>query len=402
MKLSRIATSITESVTLELNARTASLRKAGKPVIHLGGGEPVSLAPAGALSKAENLFRSRAVRYGPASGIVELKEGIVDYTKRYYDYDIETSNVIISAGAKQALMVALQAIVDSGDEVAFAAPYWVSYPDMVTLAGGKSKIIEPANGTLIPSLEDFKTHISDRTRVIIINSPSNPSGLMVEKSTIKGLIALCKERDIFLIMDDIYHRLVFSGAEHTNALSLLSESLNDTPVVIINGVSKAYAMTGYRVGWAVAPKSLISLMGKIQGHQTSGPSPLNQFAALGALEGDQLSVERLCKSLEDNSKLLVKELQSVNGVKLTPPTATFYCFADFSAIEPDSSKLAERLLDKALVATVPGVAFGKEGYLRLSTCGSEESIIEGIRRIRWALDPKAGDELEIDGGVLRR
>lgn len=402
MHLSQIAQAIAESATLKLNATAAQLKRAGEPLIHLGGGEPVSLAPEGAVAAGEALFRSRAIRYAPASGLPELREGVVRYVARYYGHEIAANEVIISGGAKQALMVALQAIVDPGDEVVFAAPYWVSYPEMVKLAGGASVVVEASDGSFVPSFADFEAAVTPRTRALILNSPSNPTGMVYDKSLLQQLIALCEDRDIYLIMDDIYHRLIFEGAEATSCHALARKHHDESRLIVINGVSKAYAMTGYRVGWAVAAAPLIKAMGSIQGHQTSGPSPLNQLCALGALDGDQSSVDELCAQLQKNRDLLLGELSQLPGIEPTPPQGTFYCFVDFSHYQSDADALAALLLEKALVAAVPGGAFGRDGHLRLSTCGAADDLVEACRRIRWILSSDGPATLEVAGKTLSR
>lgn len=403
MHLSRVAQSISESVTLKLNATAAALRKAGEPLIHLGGGEPVTLAPQAAVDSSEELFRSRAIRYAPASGLPEMKAAVVDYTRRFYGgHEIAPANVLVSSGAKQAIAMALAAIVDPGDEVVFAAPYWVSYPEMVKLVGGVPVVVEAADGGFVPTLAEFEAKLSDKTRAIIINSPSNPTGAVFERELLQALISRCEERGIYIVMDDIYHQLVFDGFEPPSAFSLVADNGESSKLIVINGVSKSYAMTGYRIGWAVAAAPLVKAMGAMQGHQTSGPSSLTQLAAIGAMAHGDPDVAALVTKLQVNRDLLLGKLQAIEGVKVAPPKGTFYCFADFSAIEPDSSKLAGFLLDKVLVAVVPGVAFGRDGHLRISTCGSAEDINEACRRLAWALDPEGGPTLEIAGKTLQR
>jgi aspartate aminotransferase len=402
-QLSRVARSISESVTLKLNATAAALRKAGEPLIHLGGGEPVTLAPEAAVTNSEALFRSRAIRYAPASGLPEMKAAVVDYTRRFYGgHAITPANVLVSSGAKQAIAMALAAIVDPGDEVVFGAPYWVSYPEMVKLVGGVPVVVEASDGGFVPTLEDFDAKLGDATRAVIINSPSNPTGAVFERELLQALIARCEERDIYIVMDDIYHQLVFDGFEPPSAFELSSNNGDDSKLIVINGVSKSYAMTGYRIGWAVAAPPVIKAMGAMQGHQTSGPCSLTQLAAIGAIADGDADVAALVAKLKDNRDLLLGQLRAIEGVKVAAPKGTFYCFADFSAKEPDSAKLAAFLLEKVLVAAVPGVAFGREGHLRISTCGAAEDITEACRRVAWALDPAAGDTLEISGKTLKR
>jgi aspartate aminotransferase len=237
---------------------------------------------------------------------------------------------------------------------------------------------------------------------VIINSPNNPSGAMYSEDFIAGVVRFCEQRGLYLIMDDIYHRLIFDGRKPISCYDYAEDLSENSKLVVINGVSKQYAMTGFRIGWAVANKKLIEAMTNIQGHQTSGPSSLLQHAAVAAINGVQSSVEGLRMTLENNRNVMMAELDAFDGVKATKPDGTFYCFADFSTYEKDSTKLAEFLVDKVRVVTVPGVEFGMEGYLRLSTCGSIKDITEGIERMKWALDPNAPNELYIGDRKLVR
>ena len=385
MSISRIASGIGESVTLKLNATVAALRAKGESIIHLGGGEPKSKAPQEAVAAGTELLATGEVRYAPASGTPAMKVAVVDYTARYYDHKIEPHNVIISGGAKQAIMTALRAVVDPGDEVMFPQPYWVSYPDMARLCGGVPTAVAPSNGSLIISLDDITARVTSKTKVIMVNSPSNPTGVVLGENFIRGIVEFCEQRGIYLIMDDIYHRLIFDGRSPISSYRFAKADPADSKLITINGVSKAYAMTGFRIGWAVANPKLIKVMGNIQGHETSGPSSLSQAAALGALKSDQTSVEDLRSTLETNRNLLMDKLSGISGARVTKPGGTFYSFADFREYDTDSLQLAEYLLEKARVVTVPGVAFGLDGYLRISFCGSQEDIIQGVDQIKAAL-----------------
>ena len=324
-----------------------------------------------------------------------MKKAVVKYTTDNYNYDVKPENVIASGGAKQSIMVALQAILDPGDEIVFSVPYWVSYPDMVKLCGAIPIAVRPKDGSFYPTLKDIEGACTSKTKIIIINSPNNPSGAMYSEQFIAEMVELCEKREIYLMMDDIYHRLIFEGRKLVSAFKFLKRSLDDSKLIVINGASKQYAMTGFRVGWAVAAKSLIKVMTNIQGHQTSGPSNIAQVAAVSAINGPQTSVEELRLSLEKNTKVMMEQLATIPGVKATKPDGTFYCFADFSHFDKDSTKLAYFLLEKVMVITVPGIEFGLDGFLRLSTCGSSQDIIEGIKRIKWALDPASPKELLI-------
>nr|MDA3905015.1 aminotransferase class I/II-fold pyridoxal phosphate-dependent enzyme [Bacteroidales bacterium] len=371
-------------------------------VIHLGGGEPKSKSPLDAITALTSHVNSGEVRYAPADGSVDMKKAVIRYTLENYKRLVEPKNIVVSSGAKQALMVALQAILNPQDEVLFPAPYWVSYPEMVKLCGAIPVPVVPEDGTFTPTMNDIKQNVTSYTKVIIINSPNNPSGAVYPESLIAEIVQFCEKKGIYLIMDDIYQKLVYNGVKVANPFDFVKDFSDNSKLVIINGVSKAYAMTGFRIGWAVASKELIAVMSNIQGHQTSGPSILLQKAAIGAINGVQSSTNALRTTLENNRKILVERLKAFNGIHLLPPDGTFYTFVDFSAYEKDSTKLSKFLLDKVKVLTMPGKEFGMEGYLRISFCGSIKDINEGIDRIKWAVDPDSANELYIGERKLVR
>ena len=402
MSISQIGRSISESATLKLNEMAAILRAKGEPVIHLGGGEPKSKPPIDALVTASALLNSGEIRYTPADGIPALKKAVIRYTQEFYDRAIGPENVICSGGAKQCIMVALQAILNPQEEVVYPAPYWVSYPEMAKLCGGVGVPVYSEDGTFYPRLKDIELKVGPYTRAVIINSPNNPSGAMYPEQFIAEIVEFCEQRDLYLIMDDIYHRLIFDGRKPINCYKYAKKLDESSKLIVVNGVSKQYAMTGFRIGWAVANKKLISVMTNIQSHQTSGPSALCQQAAVGALMGVQSSVESLRITLENNRNVLVARLKTFDGVKVHNPDGTFYCFADFSAYNKSSQKLAKSLLDKVRVLVMPGVEFGVDGYLRISYCGTIKDITEGIERMKWVLDPNAPNELYIGNRKLVR
>ena len=402
MSLSLIGKSIKESATLKLNEKAAILREKGEPIIHLGGGEPKTKAPIDAILAAANLLNSGEVRYTPADGIPALKQAIIRYTDEFYNRKVEPLNVIASSGAKQAIMVALQAILNPQEEVLYPAPYWVSYPEMAKLIGAVPVPVYPEDGSFYPTMKDIERYVTSYTKVIIINSPNNPSGAIYSEGFISEIVEFCERKGIYLIMDDIYHRLVFDGKKPINCYQFAKDLSENSRLIVINGVSKQYAMTGFRIGWAVANKKVIDAMVNIQSHQTSGPSVVMQKAAVGALNGLQSGVESLRLILENNRNIMMDRLNSFDGVKAYKPDGTFYCFADFSHYYKDSVKLAAYLLEKVRVAVVPGVEFGMEGFIRLSTCGTVKDITEGIERIKWALDPNAPNELFIGDRKLVR
>jgi len=402
MSISLIAGSVRESATLALNEKAAILRARGEPLIHLGGGEPKAKAPVDALLAAAALLNSGEIRYTPSAGTPAMKAAIIRYTHEFYGRKVTPYEVIASSGAKQAVMVALRAILDPMDEVVFPAPYWVSYPEMVRLCGAVPVPVVPEDGTLVPSTQDILNGSGSHTKAVILNSPSNPSGLMIPPEVIKDVVEFCEKEGLYLIMDDIYHRLTFDGKRWTNPYTYAIDLGKTSRLIVINGVSKAYAMTGLRLGWAVANPRLIEVMTNIQSHETSGPAGLLQAAAVAAINGVQSSVENLRTQLENRKNILMARLRAFDGVKVTEPDGTFYAFADFSAYEKDSLKLSTFLLDKVQVATVPGVAFGRDGHLRISYCGPEKDVMEGIERIKWALDPNSPNELYLGDRKLIR
>src|ERR1039457_6498305 len=402
MSLSQLARSICESPTLKLNETAALLREKGEPVIHLGGGEPKSKAPIDAVINCTSVLNTGEVRYTAPDGIPSLKKAIIRYTEEHYKKIASADNVIVSGGAKQALMVLLHAILDPKEEVIFLAPYWVSYPEMVKLAGGVPVVVTAEDGTFYPTVKEITDAVGSYTKAIILNSPNNPSGAMYSRDFVTEMVEFCEKKSIYLIMDDIYNRLVFEGKSAPICYDFARTPLEQSKLVVINGVSKTYAMTGFRIGWAVANSELAEAMGNIQSQQTSGPAAPSQWAAVGALNGVQSSVESLRLTLENNRNVMVNRLAAMDGVKVTKPGGTFYCFPDFSAYEKDTQKLSRLLLEKVRVVTVPGREFGMEGHLRLSFCGGMREVTEGIERIRWAIDPSAPNEMFLGDRKLVR
>ena len=241
------------------------------------------------------------------------------------------------------------------------------------------------------------------TKAIILNSPNNPSGVVYSDDFVAGVVELCEQRDLYLIMDDTYNRLIFDGRAPTNCYRFSkARSLDGSKLVVINCVSKMYAMTGFRIGWTVASKELVRAMTNIQSQETSGPAAPSQWAAVGALNGVQSCIENLRMTLENNRNVMLNHLGAFSGVRVVKPGGTFYCFPDFSAYSKDSQKLSRFLLDKVRVVSVPGREFGMEGHLRLSFCGTIKEITEGLDRIKWAIDPDAPNELYLGDRKLTR
>lgn len=395
MSISHLARSIAESATLKLNEQAKLLADQGQPVIHLGGGEPKNKVPITAVLSSAAKLTAGDVKYVPTDGTPSLKKAIIRYTEENYGWLVAPENVIVSSGAKQSLFNVLVSILDPQDEVIVLAPYWVSYPEMVKMVYGRPVIVRPEDGTFQPRLEEVERAISSYTKAIIVNSPNNPSGAVYSEDFIAGLVDLCEHRDIYLIMDDIYHKLVFDGIRPVSAYRYTDKTIETTKIIVVNGVSKLYGMTGFRIGWAVANRALVEVMKNVQAQTTSCPANLSMAAAEGALTGVQSTVESLRLGIQNNRDVMMTELRTFPGVKVTKPCGTFYCLPDFRAFSSSSEELAAFLLKKALVVTVPGKEFGAEGHLRLSYCGAVKDITEGIKRIRWALDPEAPNEIYI-------
>ena len=402
MSVSQLARSIKASPTLRLNETAAKLREKGEPVIHLGGGEPKTKAPLDAVLNCSTQLNTGEVRYAPADGLLGLKKAILRYTDENYGRLLAPQNVIVSSGAKQSIMTLLYAILEPKDEVIYPAPYWVSYPEMVKLAGGVGVAVTPEDGSFLPTVPDIADKVGSYTKAIILNSPNNPSGIMYPADFVTEMVEFCEKKDLWLVMDDLYNRLVFDGQKAPNPYDYAKLPVEQSKLVVVQGVSKMYAMTGFRIGWALGQRELVEAMTNIQSHQTSGPVTVSQWAAIGALSGVQTSIESLRLTLENQRNIMVERLSTIPGVRVTKPDGTFYCFPDFSAYVKDSQKLAEFLLERVRVVTVPGKEFGMDGHLRLSYCGTIKEIMDGVERIKWALDPNGPNELFLGDRKLVR
>ena len=402
MNLSHMARSISESPTLKLNEAARRLREKGEPVIHLGGGEPKSRTPIDAIVRCTAVLNTGEVRYAPADGIPALKQAVIRYTEDHYGRKPAPENVLISSGTKHAIMVALHAVLDPHEEVIIPAPYWASYPEMVRIAGGVPVKVVAEDGGFIPSVDEIAEAVGSHTKAVLVNSPNNPTGVVYPPEVVAGIVRLCEERGLFLIVDDIYNRLLFDGRTATNVYDYCGSDIDASRMIVVNGVSKTYAMTGFRVGWAIGAADIIRAMGNIQSQETSGAATPSQWAAVGALSGVQSSVETLRLTLQNNRNVMIERLRAIPGVQVTEPGGAFYCFPDFKAYRTDSQQLAAFLLEKVRVVAIPGREFGMDGHLRLSFCASTKEIIEGLERIRWALDPSTPNELYVGDHRLVR
>ena len=402
MSISRLASTIKESPTLSLNEEARRLKTLGHPVIHLGIGEPKNPAPITALLGSSAKLKAGDIKYVPTDGTPSLKKAIIRYTEENYGRMVAPENVIVSNGAKQSIYNILFTILNPQDEVIILAPHWVSYPEMVKMLYGIPVIVVPEDGTFIPRMQDIEEATSSYTKAIIVNSPNNPSGAVFPEELIASIVDYCERKGIYLIMDDIYHQLVFDKITAPPAYKFTKEDVDNSHIIIVNGVAKMYGMTGYRIGWTIAPRQMVEVMINIQSNVTSCPSVISQAAAESALTGMQSVVENLRLTIQNNRDVLMQEMRSFSDVTTIKPSGTFYALPDFRAYATDSVKLARFLLDKAMVVTVPGVEFGMDGYLRLSYAGAVKDVIEGVERMKWALDPNAPNEIYIGDRKLIR
>ncbi len=395
MAISTLARSIAESPTLSLNEQARVLKEKGEAVIHLGAGEPKNKAPISAILSSAAKLTTGDIKYTPTDGIPSLKKAIIRYTEENYDRMVAPENVMVSGGAKQALYNLLFTLLNPQDEVIVLAPYWVSYPEMIKMVYGVPVIVTPEDGGFYPRMKEIEQAVSSYTKAIIVNSPNNPSGVMYPESFIAEIVGFCEKKGIYLIMDDIYHKLVFDGKTHIPAYRFTKKDIESSKVITINGISKLYGMTGFRIGWVIASKELVQVMINVQAQTTSCTSLVLQAAAEGALTGLQSAIDTLRLTLENNRNVMMQELKAFNGVKITKPDGTYYCLPDFSAYNTNSVELSKFLLKKALVVTVPGKEFGMEGHLRLSYATTVKDVKQGVERIKWALDPTSPNEIYI-------
>ena len=395
MKLSKLASEIRESPTFALNEEARALRERGEAVINLGIGEPKNKTPLAAVIASAAKLTTGDVKYVAPDGIPSLKKAVIRYTEENYDRLVAPENVIITNGAKQSLFNIFYSILNPKDEVIVLAPYWVSYNQMIKMCMGVPVVVTPADGTFTPRFEEIEHVVTNSTRAIIVNSPNNPSGVIYPEELIEKIVNLCEQKGIFMICDDIYHKLTFDQYEAVPAYRFSKNDIESSHIIVVNGVAKLYGMTGFRVGWVVAPRELVKVMTNVTVQITSGVSPVSQAAAEGALTGVQSVVEALRLQIQNNRNVFLQEMKSFNGACLIEPHGTFYALPNIQAFNKDSVSVSKFLLQKARVVVVPGKEFGMEGHIRISFAGSEKDIIDGLARIRWALDPTSPNEIFI-------
>jgi len=385
MKLSKRILEIQPSATLSISAKAKTMKAAGKPVISFSAGEPDFNCPECASKAAIDAINRGESHYTLNSGIIELRQEISNYYKTRFGLEYSPDEILVAPGAKPLLYEALQMLVDPGDEVILFAPAWVSYVEQLHLAGGKEAIVDTLKTGLLPTKESIEAVITDKTVGMIINTPSNPTGAVYDEKTLKMIADVAREKDLWIIFDEIYERLVYSPAKHVNILNVAPD-LRDK-VILINGASKAYAMTGWRIGYALAPKPLIAKMNTLQTHLTSNACSIAQWATLGAIKEGDPDVEKMREAFEERRSVILSLVRDMPYVKVKDPEGAFYIFIDLRETPiPDDMKFCEKLLEEKFVAAVPGTAFFSPGFARFSYACSMENIREGMGRLKEFLE----------------
>ena len=386
----RIA-AIAESATLAVDAKAKALKAAGHPVIGFGAGEPDFPTPDYIVEAAAAATKVVANhRYSPTPGLPDLRDAIVAKTKRDSNYEITADQVLVTNGGKQAVYQAFATIVDLGDEVLLPSPYWTTYPECIQLAGGKAiEVFADETQNYLVTVEQLEAARTPKTKALLFCSPSNPTGSVYSVEQVKAIGEWALKNNIWIIADEIYEHLLYDGAT-APSMPVLVPGLADT-TIILNGVAKTYAMTGWRVGWMIGPKDVIKAATNLQSHLTSNVSNVSQRAAIAALTGDLAAVHKMGEAFNRRRKLIVSLLNEIPGFECPTPTGAFYVYPSVKGVlgktirgktPTTSAELATLILEEVEVAAVPGEAFGPSGYLRFSYALGDEDIVEGIGRIK--------------------
>ena len=390
----RIA-AIAESATLAVDAKAKALKAAGRPVIGFGAGEPDFPTPDYIVEAAVAAAKVPANhRYSPTPGLPDLRDAIVAKTKRDSNYEITADQVLVTNGGKQAVYQAFATIVDVGDEVLLPSPYWTTYPECIQLAGGKAvEVFADETQNYLVSVEQLEAARTPKTKALLFCSPSNPTGSVYSVEQVKAIGEWALKNNIWIIADEIYEHLLYDGAT-APSMPVLVPGLADT-TIILNGVAKTYAMTGWRVGWMIGPKDVIKAATNLQSHLTSNVSNVSQRAAIAALTGDLAAVHKMGEAFDRRRKLIVSLLNEIPGFSCPTPTGAFYVYPSVKGVlgktirgktPTTSAELATLILEEVEVAAVPGEAFGPSGYLRFSYALGDDDIVEGIGRIKKLIE----------------
>jgi aspartate aminotransferase len=380
MKLAARVRSLTSSPTLAITSKAKQLKKNGVDVISFGAGEPDFDTPAHIKKKAIQAIEEGFTKYTPSAGTAELKKAIVDKFSRDNNLHYDTSQIVVSNGAKHCLYGILQVICDKDDEVIIPLPYWVSYPQMVKVAGGKPvfvKTSEKNNFKITP--EQFEKAIKKKTKALIINSPSNPTGCVYTRAELQSIADIAANYGIYIISDEIYEKLIYDDVEHVSIAALNEKMYSLT--FTVNGLSKAYSMTGWRIGYLAGPKEAVAKISNLQDHSTSCPNSIAQAAAVEALTGGDECIDMMKKEFLKRRDYMVKRINSIDKLSVINPQGAFYVFPNISKTGLTSLDFSQRLLDEAQVAVIPGIGFGEDKFIRLSFATSMEQIVKGLDRI---------------------
>lgn len=392
MKLAKRVSSLTPSTTLAITAKAKELKAAGHDVIGLGAGEPDFNTPQHIIDAAVKAMNEGHTKYTPSGGLASLKSEIVKKFQQDQNLHYEPSEIIVCVGAKHALYTLFQVILDEGDEVIIPTPYWVSYPEQVKLAGGVPVYVEGLEENHFKiTPQQLKSAITERTKAVIINSPSNPTGMIYTEDELKELGAICLEHDILIVSDEIYEKLVYGDNKHVSIAQLSPELKAQT--IIINGVSKSHSMTGWRIGYAAGNKEIIRAMTDLASHSTSNPTSIAQYAAIAAYSGPQEPVEQMRQAFEERLNIIYEKLIQVPGFTCVKPQGAFYLFpnarqAALMAGYNSVDEFVEALLEEAKVALVPGSGFGAPDNVRLSYATSLDVLEKAIERIKQFMEQK--------------
>lgn len=391
--LSKRALGISPSLTLEITDKAQKMRKSGIDIIGFGAGEPDFDTPENIQNAGIAAIQSGKTRYTAACGTIELKSAICKKLKRDNNLDYDGSNILVSNGAKHSIFNAFYAILNPGDEVIVPVPYWVSYPEFIKVVGGTPVLVKTKEDNEFKyTKECLEKAITKNTKAIILNSPGNPTGTVYNKEELEMIAEIAVKNNIFVLSDEIYEKLVYDGEKHISIASLNDDIKKLT--IVINGMSKAYAMTGWRIGYAAADKELIDVMTNVQSHTTSNASSISQCASIEALNGDQSQICKMVEKFDERRVYMSERIQNMNYLSCKKPKGAFYVMANISQAKgktikgreiKDSLDFTSLLLEEAKVAVVPGIAFGDDDYVRLSYATSMENIKNGLDRIEEVL-----------------
>ena len=390
MKLTKRVLNMSPSPTMAITSKAKEMRAKGIDVIGFGAGEPDFDTPEHIKEAAKRAIDEGFTKYTPPAGIPELRKAVAEKLKDENGIDYDVSQIVITDGAKQALFSLVLSVIEEGDEVIIPAPYWVTYPEQVKFAGGKPVFVETKEENEFSlTLEDIEPAVTERTKLLILCTPNNPTGSAIDREELERIGKFCAERGILIASDECYEKLTYDGFKHTSIASISEEIKSIT--VTINALSKAFSMTGWRVGYAAGPEEIISSMIKINSQSISNVNSIAQKAAVAALTGSQDFLKEWLKAFDERRRYMVEKLNEIPGVKCLLPKGAFYAFPNVKELIEksglkDDFQLADYLLEKAKIAVVPGSAFGMAGYLRLSYATSMENIVEGLKRFKEAVE----------------